>query len=45
MKEYIKPEAELITFESEDVTTSLLDITFDGGDLSNTLDSDEGLFQ
>ena len=45
MKEYIKPEAELIIFESEDVTTELYGISFDGGDVSNTLGSDEDLFQ
>ena len=45
MKEYIKPEAELIIFESEDTTTDLYGIIFDGGDVSNTLSSDEDLFQ
>ncbi len=37
MKEYIKPEAELIVFESEEITAP---IGFEHGDKSNTL-SDE----
>lgn len=32
MKEYIKPEVELIEFESEKIT-----VDFEGGSMSNTL--------
>lgn len=35
MKAYIKPEAEMIEFESEKVT-----VDFEGGDKSNTLGDD-----
>ena len=46
MKEYIKPEAELVVFESEDVTaiTDLYKINFDGGDISNILNLGEEWF-
>ena len=46
MKEYVKPEAEIVTFESEDVTavTDLYKINYDGGDISNILNSGEEWF-
>lgn len=43
MKEYIKPEAQLVTFESEEITASsdLSRIDYDGGDVSNILNASE----
>ena len=44
MKEYIKPEAELIIFESEDVTSMFDGVGNELGDVSNTLSDDESYF-
>lgn len=41
MKEYIKPEAQLVTFESEEITSDLSRIDYDGGDVSNILNASE----
>lgn len=44
MKEYIKPIADIVMFESEEITSDFYGLGVENGDISNTLNSDEWNF-